>query len=51
MACRLKVGDFTTKISIKMVLENGCFRTLGGPLAVEITSVGKSERLSRLGEW
>ena len=41
----MKVGDFTAKISTKMVLENGCFCTLGGPLAVEITSVGESQRL------
>ena len=33
-----------------MVLENDWFFTLGGPLAVEISSVGESERLSRLGE-
>ena len=34
-----------------MVLENGCFGTLGGPLTVEITSVGENEGLLRLGEW
>ena len=34
-----------------MVLEYGCFCPWGGPLAVEITSVGESEGLLRLGEW
>ena len=34
-----------------MVLENGRFCTWGGPLTVEITSVGENEGLLRLGEW
>ena len=33
-----------------MVMEHGCFCTLGGPLAVYINSVGKNEGLLRLGE-
>ena len=34
-----------------MVLVNGRFCTLGGPLTVEITSVGENEGLLRLDEW
>ena len=34
-----------------MDLENGHFCTRGGPLTVEITSLGKNEGLLRLGKW
>ena len=47
---RLRVGDFDTKINTKMDLENGHFCTRGGPLTVEITSLGENEGWLRLGE-
>ena len=34
-----------------MDLENGHFFTRGGPLTVEITSLGENKGLLRLGEW
>ena len=34
-----------------MALEMGRFCTRGGPLTVEITSLGENEGLLRLGEW
>ena len=45
------MGEFDAKISAKMDLENGRFCTQGGPLTVEITSLGENEVLLRLGEW
>ena len=34
-----------------MTLKMGCFCTRGGPLTVEITSLGENEGLLRLDEW
>ena len=51
MASRDKVSDFDAKISAKMDLENSHFCTQGGPLTVEITSLGENKGLLRLGVW
>ena len=44
-------GEQNEKISTKMALEIGRFCSQGGPLTVEITSLGGNEGLLRLDEF